>query len=66
MTFIFTYNNIHFIFIMIMTLPPPRSSEEGVHPLYGLSYCLNYCWGTAATVLFSLLATLLTGGILTV
>ena len=36
--------------------------SDGMDSLYGLSYCLNFCWGTMSCILVALFATLLTGG----
>ncbi|KAF2366266.1 Sodium/solute symporter [Trinorchestia longiramus] len=42
----------------------PSSNEEsfeGMAALYGLSYCLNFCWGSVACVIFALIATFIAG-----
>ncbi|XP_047739797.1 sodium-coupled monocarboxylate transporter 1 [Hyalella azteca] len=38
-----------------------HNPQEGMAALYGLSYCLNYCWGSIACLVLAALASLLAG-----
>uniref|UniRef100_A0A6A7FST5 Sodium-coupled monocarboxylate transporter 1-like n=2 Tax=Hirondellea gigas TaxID=1518452 RepID=A0A6A7FST5_9CRUS len=47
--------------ILISPDDDDESTVGSMDWLYGLSYCLNYCWGTVSCILFAIVSTLLSG-----